>query len=406
MAGGGGSGTRGNWHGDGGGSGGEFGEGNGGGWMGLGGGRGWQGMGQFGGGNFEQMPQFMEQLGGFNDFGGQQPQQQQFQQFQGMPPPARIQQQQYAGQQFQFGGGQQQQRPPRLVQQQRPPGWMQQQHPFGPGMSAGGGGKFDKGQVVKEHGKKEFMVKFLSAHRLVEMSNYPYFGLKGSKNVINISKWSPAVDAFLKLTTVWVRASRVPQPFLHRDGFAEVGSLIGAFKDADMQGFRDTCVIRIKVGVRDPEKIPEMGELTDVPFVYHIHFELEQFFEEGGYLKNGVVIKNDEVDGSETNPSQERFTKRTRNGSDDRQGGRSLGNGGVDSLMTDVVPSSQAETDKQMEEVLRKKMLLRQTEEAKISIGVDEEEEELVDYNSSGKGEDWTGNDEEDSDEFARKVGN
>ncbi|KAM0842076.1 hypothetical protein ACQ4PT_058594 [Festuca glaucescens] len=131
-------------------------------------------------------------------------------------------------------------------------------------------------EQVKEHGKKEFMVKFLSAQRLEEMSNYPYFGLKGSKNVIKISKWSPVVNAFLKLTTVWVRASRVPQPFLRRDGFAEVGSLIGAFMGADMQGFRDTCVIRIKVGVRDPEKIPEMGELTDVPFVYHIHFELEQ----------------------------------------------------------------------------------------------------------------------------------
>ncbi|KAM0869697.1 hypothetical protein ACQ4PT_040515 [Festuca glaucescens] len=258
---------------------------------------------------------------------------------------------------------------------------------------------------VKEHGKKEFMVKFLSAQRLEEMSNYPYFGLKGSKNVIKISKWSPAVDVFLKLTIVWGKASRVPQPFLHRDGFAEVGSLIDAFMDADMQGFRDTDVIRIKVGVRDPEKIPEMGELTDVPFVYHIQFELEQIVEEGGCLKNGVVIKNDDVDGSEANPSQEIFTKRTRNGSDDRQGGRALGNGGADSLMTDVVPSSQAETDKQMEEVLRKKMILRHAEEAKISVGDDEEEEELVDYNSSGKGDDWTGNDEEDSDEFARKVG-
>lgn len=82
------------------------------------------------------------------------------------------------------------------------------------------------------------------------MNAYPYFGLKGSKNVVKISKWNAAVDAFLKLTTVWVRASRVPQPFLHRDGFAEVGSLIGAFVDADMQGFRDSGVIRIKVAVR------------------------------------------------------------------------------------------------------------------------------------------------------------
>lgn len=30
-----------------------------------------------------------------------------------------------------------------------------------------------------------------------------------------------------------------------------------------------------------------------MPYVYHIHFELEQIVEEGGYMKEGVVVSRD-----------------------------------------------------------------------------------------------------------------
>lgn len=57
-----------------------------------------------------------------------------------------------------------------------------------------------------------------------------------------------------KSSSVWVQAFGVPEPFHHRDGFAEIANLVGTFLDADMKGFGVNEVVRIRCGVKDPSK--------------------------------------------------------------------------------------------------------------------------------------------------------
>ena len=137
-----------------------------------------------------------------------------------------------------------------------------------------------------------------------------------------------------------------------------MGSLIGAFIDADIQGFRDNKVIRIKVGVRDHNKIPAIAELTEVPLIYHIHFELEQVIEEGGYLCDGVLVSAENYERQSQDPGSVRHNKKAKNCV--TEGQNSGGGGKSDQSMggqSEEVDGSQMNVDKETEENLRKVML-------------------------------------------------
>lgn len=140
-------------------------------------------------------------------------------------------------------------------------------------------------------GERKFVVKFPSVARLQEMSEYPQFCLKGTRTLIKVSKWTVASGAKFKLYSVWVRISGVPDTMLHRDGFSEIASMLGTVQEVDMEGYWKTELVRVKVGVRNPRKIPEVAELTDDPFIYYIYFDIEEIVEQGGYLQDGVVVR-------------------------------------------------------------------------------------------------------------------
>lgn len=97
---------------------------------------------------------------------------------------------------------------------------------------------------AKEFGLTSLKIQFQSAQKLDQMLDYP-FGLKGTDVVIQLSKLTEGAGVVFKLHSVWVRAIGVPKNFNHIDGFAEVGSLIGTFQDADMVGFGESGNVRI-----------------------------------------------------------------------------------------------------------------------------------------------------------------
>jgi hypothetical protein len=83
--------------------------------------------------------------------------------------------------------------------------------------------------------------------------------------------------------------------------------MLGNVSEVDMASFRADKVIRLKLGVLDPSKIPQDSALT--PFVYHIRFELEQIVERGGPIIDGRVIILEE---DATSPSNKfKPTKKT-----------------------------------------------------------------------------------------------
>lgn len=223
---------------------------------------------------------------------------------------------------------------------------------------------------AKGFGQKKFLIKFLSFEKLDEMCDYN-FGLKGSAVTIRISNMSDDLGAVFKLSTVWVQVFGVPEPFHHRDGFAEVATLIGTFLDADMKGFWENEIVRIKCGVKDPSKIPGIAEFTDkgTSLVYHIGFELEKVEEEGGHLIDGHLITISDFNRELQRNSEGRDLMRAKNMQNERAETQVLnsGNGKTGTHLkqisedVDCVVSSQASLDRRMEEELREKMLLQKS---------------------------------------------
>lgn len=131
--------------------------------------------------------------------------------------------------------------------------------PFGAQFPWGGSWK------IKEYGEKAFLAKFPSIARLREIIEYPQLGLRGTNVIVKVSKWSSASAAKFKLFSVWVRIFGIPESLLHKDGFEEIAYFLGIVQDEDRQGYRDIDIVRAKVGVKDPRKIPEVAELVVDP---------------------------------------------------------------------------------------------------------------------------------------------
>lgn len=135
-----------------------------------------------------------------------------------------------------------------------------------------------------------FLVKFPSSQKITEMNRYNNFGLYGLRAEVIVSQWSPENMAPHKLSSVWVTAGGVPDDLLNYFSFCIVGSLVGTVQAIDMETFRAKDVIRIRVGVMDHTKVPNMALLTVDPYIYRIRFELEQVIEIGGPMSGGILF--------------------------------------------------------------------------------------------------------------------
>lgn len=155
-----------------------------------------------------------------------------------------------------------------------------------------------------------------------------------------------------------------------------------------MHGYRDTDIVRSRVGVKDPSKIPEVVELTVVPYIYYIFFEIEEIVELGGALRDGVLIAG-ESDKSQIN-------KKHKN--DMTEEGQGSG-GNKDEQMQDNVEMQRAELAREAD--IRKEMLERKKvqDEAGIvaqSKGLEEinkefaEDAEKMDFKNDGYSQEQT----------------
>lgn len=65
-------------------------------------------------------------------------------------------------------------------------------------------------------------------------------------------------------------------------GVCEAGSVLCPVIDVDMESLRNQDLIRIKMGLRDPGKLPIQTEITTSElFMYDLYFTLESVVEEG-----------------------------------------------------------------------------------------------------------------------------
>lgn len=156
-----------------------------------------------------------------------------------------------------------------------------------------------------------------------------------------------------------------------------------------MQGYRDTDVVRAKVGVRDPSKIPEVVELTVDSYIYYIFFEVEEIVECGGALRDGILIEANS-DSYQIDRQDGRGAKKCRNTAAEK--GQGSG-GNRDMQRQNSVEMQGADLEKEVE--MRKNMLERkqaQEEAEKVakSKGLEEinrefaADAERMDFTSDG----------------------
>jgi hypothetical protein len=86
----------------------------------------------------------------------------------------------------------------------------------------------------------------------------------------------------------------------HYKGICEVGSLIGAVDDVDMQILPDLDIVRFQVDIRSINKFPMVKEFTVKPWVYDIVFSIEKVVEMGTLEESAVApMEIDETRGKE-----------------------------------------------------------------------------------------------------------
>lgn len=82
----------------------------------------------------------------------------------------------------------------------------------------------------------------------------------------------------------------------HYMGLCEVGSILGPVIDVDMEGLKGQNLVRIKMGIRDPAKLPVQTEIvTRDLLMYDLFFTLDAIVEEGWHCNlRAVNVRNDD----------------------------------------------------------------------------------------------------------------
>ncbi|KAK3118157.1 hypothetical protein QOZ80_9BG0695100 [Eleusine coracana subsp. coracana] len=127
----------------------------------------------------------------------------------------------------------------------------------------------------------EFIMQFPNKARLEELINFLEFKLKGSGASVDVQPWIVKAKAKARLHTVWVSVDNVPEEMMNYHAACEIGSMIGAVEEIDIEALEERDLIRIKVDVKSVSKIPPVIELVVKPFVYDIFFNVEKIVEDG-----------------------------------------------------------------------------------------------------------------------------
>lgn len=145
--------------------------------------------------------------------------------------------------------------------------------------------------VAKDNGPEKFMMRFPSVARIGEVSHFSSVTLRGSGAQISVARWTPETMAAGKLHVVWVRVNGVRDTMKNFHALCEIGSSMGVVQEVDMDFLEKADEVRIKVGVKDPFKIPIKTEVTTPKMLlYDIFFNIESVVERGWTREEKQII--------------------------------------------------------------------------------------------------------------------
>jgi hypothetical protein len=151
----------------------------------------------------------------------------------------------------------------------------------------------------------DFVVRFPSSEKLKMMIKFDEFRLKGTNSYIKVTNVNKKVMPVGRLFSVWARAEGVPDESKHYKGICEVGSLIGAIDDVDMQILADLDVVRFQVDVMSIRKFPMVRRYVVKPFSYDITFSIEKVIEMGTIeMAMGTQMETDQKEAKENKDTE------------------------------------------------------------------------------------------------------
>ncbi|KAM0922239.1 hypothetical protein ACQ4PT_006333 [Festuca glaucescens] len=164
------------------------------------------------------------------------------------------------------------------------------------------------GNIVEKG--QDFMVQFPSVEKLKFLMGFDEFRLKGTNAYIKVTSATKKVEPSGRLFTVWARAEGVPDESKHYKGICEVGSLIGAVEDVDMQILADLDIVRFQVDMRSVRDFPMVKQYAVKSWMYNITFSIEKIVESGtldGDRKQGIneVESGKEYDTAQRNKDED-----------------------------------------------------------------------------------------------------
>lgn len=139
-------------------------------------------------------------------------------------------------------------------------------------------------------------MKFPSVAKIGEVSHFSSVTLRGSGAQVSVSRWTPETMASGKLHSVWVRISGIPDTMKNYHVLCEIGSALGVVQEVDMELLATHDVVRLKIGVKDPFKIPSKSEVTTSKLlIYDIFFNVESVAEIGWLKNDGSTLNTTPV---------------------------------------------------------------------------------------------------------------
>lgn len=135
---------------------------------------------------------------------------------------------------------------------------------------------------ARANGPGKFLMRFPPVARIGEVSPFSSMTLRGSGAQISVARWTTATMVVGKLHTVWVRVDGVPDTMKNFHALREIGSSLGVVQEVDMDILEKSDEVRIKVGVKDPFKIPSKSEVTSPKLLlYDVFFTIKSVVEIG-----------------------------------------------------------------------------------------------------------------------------
>jgi hypothetical protein len=122
---------------------------------------------------------------------------------------------------------------------------------------------------------QQFTVRFPNAQLINDWGRFNPIKMRSTKAKIQIDSWNGSVGAKAELHQGWFRVRGIPYDKRSEETVAYAGSLVGGTVSVDKSSLSRMDYVRIKLAVRDLEKVPTTAEGAIIPFLYDFSYERE-----------------------------------------------------------------------------------------------------------------------------------